>query len=152
VPTLRAAAVCLLLAGIIFHSARFVRYYFEDFPAVAAPYFQYGIKEFVQAIDQRYSSNLPVFITPRINQPYIYLLFFQRYSPSAYQNRKVQQRPGLFGKVFGFDRYMFVDPNLPYLQSQHGIFVYRGADATPQPADVSIRYPDGTVAYQIVVK
>ena len=151
-PVLRAAAVCLLLVGIVFHSARFVRYYFEDFPAVAAPYFQYGIKEFLQTIDQRYSSDLPIFITSRINQPYIYVLFFQRFPPATYQKSPVQQRPGLFGKVFGFDRYMFADPNFPYLSSPHGILVYRGNDVTPQPPDVSIRYPDGTLAYQIVVK
>ena len=151
-PALRTAAVCLLIVGIIFHGTRFIRYYFEDFPAVAAPYFQYGIKEFVQTIDQPYSGALPVFITPRINQPYIYVLFFQRFSPAAYQKSPVQQRPGLFGKVLGFDRYTFVDPNVPYLLSLHGIFVYRGDDVTPQPPDVSIRYPDGTVAYQVVVK
>ena len=54
-PALRAAAVFLLLAGVMFHSARYVRFYFEDFPTFAAPYFQYGIKEFVQTIDKRYS-------------------------------------------------------------------------------------------------
>jgi 4-amino-4-deoxy-L-arabinose transferase-like glycosyltransferase len=149
---LRAGVVCLLLAGIIFHGARFVRTYFEDFPTLAAPYFQYGIKEVIQEIDQRYKSDMPVFITSRINQPYIYVLFFQKYPPAEYQNRPVRQRPGLFGKVAGFDRYWFVTPELVYPWFANGIFVYRGSDQTPQPPDVSIRYPDGSVAYQIVVK
>ena len=97
-PALRAGAVFLLLAGLTFHSARYVRTYFEDFPTLAAPYFQYGIKEFIQTIDQQPGSDLPVVITSRINQPYIYVLFFQKYSPADYQKRPVRQRPGLFGK------------------------------------------------------
>jgi hypothetical protein len=151
-PALKAGAVSLLAAGIIFHSARFVRSYFLDYPTIAAPYFQYGIEEFIQTIDQRYSRDLPVIITPKINQPYIYVLFFQHYPPAAYQKNPVTQRPGLFGNVWGFDRYKFVEPLWAYPWLIHGIFVFRGGDQTPAPPDVTIPYPDGTIAYQIVVK
>lgn len=151
-PALQVGVVGLLLAGLIFHSARFVRSYFEDFPTLAAPYFQYGIKEVIGTIDQRYSSDLPVVITPRINQAYIYVLFFERYPPAAYQRGPVLQQPGLFSRVSRFDRYWFVPPSWAYLMFEHGVFVFRGGDETPKPPDVSIRYPDGTVAYQIVVK
>jgi hypothetical protein len=150
-PTLQAGVVCLLLAGLIFNSARFVRFYFEDFPAVAAPYFQYGIKEFIQTIDQ-HGNDLQVFITSRINQPYIYVLFFQKYPPAQYQKHPVRQRPGLFGNVSVFDRYWFMPPDVTYPWFANGIFVFRGADHTPQPPTVSIPYPDGKVAYQVIVK
>jgi 4-amino-4-deoxy-L-arabinose transferase-like glycosyltransferase len=151
-PVLQAGAVCLLAAGVMFHSARFLRSYFEDFPSFAAPYFQYGIKEAIQAIDQRYSRDLPVVISPKINQPYIYVLFFQRYPAAAYQKNPVMQRPGLFGDVSHFDRYYFVSPRWAYPWLAHGILVFRGSDKTPAPPDLSIHYPDGSVAYQIVVK
>jgi hypothetical protein len=151
-PALQAGAVCLILAGVIFHSARFAHSYFKDFPTLAAPYFQYGIEEFLQTIDQRNGSDLPVVITPRINQPYIYVLFFERYPPAAYQRGPVLQQPGLFGPVRHFGRYWFVPPNWASPRLQHGIFVFHGGDPTPKPPDVSIRYPDGSVAYKIVVK
>jgi hypothetical protein len=151
-PGLQAGAECLLVAGLVFHSARYVRSYFEDFPTLAAPYFQYGIKEVIQTIDQRYSSDLPVVITPRINQPYIYVLFFQGYPAAVYQKNLVEQRSEVFGRVSHFDRYWFEPPLWAYPWLQHGIFVFRGGEPTPTPPDVSIRYPDGSVAYQIVVK
>ncbi|HKV54846.1 MAG TPA: hypothetical protein VJN94_09395 [Candidatus Binataceae bacterium] len=151
-PTLRMAAVALLLVGVIFHGGRFARSYFRDFPRIAAPYFQYGIKEFIGAIDQRYDRKLPVIITSNINQPYIYVLFFERYSPAAFQRGPVFQRTGEFGPVLHFDRYWFLPPNWAYPRAAHGIFVFRGIDQTPKPPDALIHYPDGTVAYKIVVK
>ena len=151
-PIFQAGAVVLLLAGVAFHSSRYLRYYFEDFPAIAAPYFQYGIKEFLQTIDRGYSRDLPVVITPRINQPYIYVLFFEQYPPAKYQQDTVVQRPGLFSRVSGFDRYRFVPPQLPLVQLPHGIFVFQGGERTILPPAVPIFYPDGGIAYKIVVK
>ena len=151
-PVLQAGAVVVLFCGVIFHSSRYLRYYFEEFPAIAAPYFQYGIKEFVQTIDRSYSSDLPVVITPRINQPYIYVLFFERYPPASYQQGPVVQQPGLFSRVESFGRYRFVPPQLPLVQLPHGIFVFQGGERTLLPPEVSIYYPDGGVAYKMVVK
>ena len=149
---LQAGVIGLLVCGVTFHSSQYLRYYFEEFPAIAAPYFQYGIKEFVQTIDRSYSSDLPVVITPRINQPYIYVLFFERYPPASYQQGPVVQQPGLFSPVESFGRYRFVPPQLPLVQLPHGIFVFQGGERTLLPPEMSICYPDGSVAYKIVVK
>jgi hypothetical protein len=151
-PVLQTLAMVLLLAGVVFHSSRYLRYYFEDFPAIAAPYFQYGIKEVLQTIDRGYSRDLPVVITPRINQPYIYVLFFEQYAPAKYQQGTVVQQPGLNSRVEGFDRYRFVPPLWTLMQLPHGIFVFEGGERTLLPPDGLIRYPDGNVAYKIVVK
>ncbi len=151
-PVVQVTAAILLLAGITFHSARFVGTYFEDFPTFAAPYFQYGIKEFLQTIDKTYSADLPVIISPRINQPYIYVLFFERYSPAAFQQGPVQQEPGIFGQVEGFGRYRFVPQNRPYVKLPHGVFVFRSVERAFAVPDATIYYPDGSVAYKIIVK
>jgi len=149
---LRWVAVALLGAGILFHSARYLRNYFEDFPSYAAPYFQYGIKEFLQTIDKTSSAEIPVVISPRINQPYIYVLFFEQYPPAAFQQGPVQQEPEIFGHVAGFGRYRFVPQNRPYVELPHGVFVYRSVERTLAPPDFTINYPDGSLAYKIVVK
>ena len=151
-PVLQAGALVLLLCGVIFHSSRYLRSYFEDFPTIAAPYFQYGIKEALQTVDRGYSHDLPVVITPRINQPYIYVLFFERYPPAKYLQGPVVQQPGLFSRVEGFDRYRFEPPLWTLMQLPHGIFVFEGGERTLLPPDSLIRYPDGNVAYKIVVK
>ncbi len=141
---LRMAAIGLILAGVIFHGAQFVRYYFRDFPALAAPYFQYGIGQTLSLVDQLDDGHQPIVITPRINQPYIYVLFFEQYPPASFH--------GLSPSFFAFDRYSFVDPRWAYARIFHGIFVYSGSDQLPKSPLFSIRYPNGSVAYNIVVK
>ena len=149
---LRAAAAGLILAGAIFHGARFVRYYFRDFPTLAAPYFQYGIEQALGAVDKLDDGRQPIELTARINQPYIYVLFFERYPPAMFQQGPVLRNNGLFGHVFAFGRYTFVKPNWVYDSLNHGIFVYGGHDQLPKSPAFSIRYPDGSVAYNIVQK
>jgi hypothetical protein len=141
---LRAAATALILAGAIFHGVQFVRYYFRDFPALAAPYFQYGIEPALRAVDKLDDGHQPIVITPRINQPYIYVLFFERYPPAMFH--------GLSGPFSTFDRYYFIDPQWAYARVNHGIFVYDGFEQLPKSPAFSIRYPDGSVAYNIVQK
>ncbi len=151
-PLLRTVAVALLASAVIFHGARYLRYYFEEFPTIAAPYFQYGIQEFLYTIDQRYSHDWPVVITPKTNQPYIYVLFFEQYPPVSFQRGPVLQKPGLFSPVTGFDRYRFEPPQKALVSFPHGIFVFEGSERTLLPPNVVIPYPDGRLAYKIVVK
>ena len=149
---IQVGAVILLLAGVMFHSARYVRSYFRDFPTFAAPYFQYGIKEVLQTIDKSYSHELPIVISPGINQPYIYVLFFEKYPPATYQRGPVLQEPGIFGHVASFGRYRFVPQNRPYVELPHGVFVYRGVERAFAMPDATIYYPDGSIAYKIIAK
>jgi hypothetical protein len=151
-PLLRAGVIGLLVCGVMFHSSRYLRYYFQEFPTIAAPYFQYGIKDFLQTIDLHYGHDLPVVVTSRINQPYIYVLFFEHYPPAAYQRGPVSQKSGLFSPVTGFDRYRFEPPQMTLASLPRGIFVFQGDERTLLPPEVLIPYPDGSVAYKIVVK
>lgn len=151
-PLLQAGVIGLLACGVIFHSSRYLRYYFQEFPAIAAPYFQYGIKDFLQTIDLHYSHDLPVVITSRINQPYIYVLFFEHYPPAAYQRGPLSQKAGLFSPVTAFDRYRFEPPQMALVSLPRGVFVFQGSERTLLPPEVLIPYPDGSVAYKIVVK
>lgn len=152
VKALQAAAAGLILAGIVFHGVRFVRYYFREFPAVAAPYFQYGIEQAMQAVDKLDDGTEPIVITARINQPYIYVLFFERYPPARFQSGRVERASSLYGSVFSFDRYMLVSPEFAYPRLRHGIFVLAPTDKLPQAPALSVRYPDGSLAYSVVVK
>ena len=163
---LRLALSGLFLAGAMFHGVRFARAYFRDFPILAAPYFQYGMEEVVRTVRQLDDGHEPIVITDQVNQPYIYVLFFERYSPALFQRRPVLERsrqgarwfpdPGkekeLFAPVLGFDNFAFVNPRQYYPALEHGIFVFAGGDDLPGLPVSSIRYPDGTVAYSIIVK
>jgi len=143
----------LLLGGTIFHGVSFLRSYTGSYPILAAPYFQYGIEQALQATE-KLDDQKPVIITDRINQPYIYVLFFRRYPPQRIQQEwhADRLRPNHLSPTVSFDHYLFMDPARLYPRLAHGIFVFSGVEALPAPAQVSILYPHGTVAYNIVVK
>ena len=148
----RTAAGALLLAAL-WQGGSFVRFYFGPYPSLAARAYQYGMEQVVQATEQlSRGDSEPVVITQRMNQPYIYVLFYRRYPPALFQSQVPRDNPALFAKVRGFDRYRFQDPARTFARLEHGIFVFSGIEEPPAPATLSIRYPDGQIAYRIVVK
>ncbi len=149
---LRAAAAGLLLCGIVFHGAKFARCYFGEYPTLAAPYFQYGLERVVGAIEPLTASGDPIVITARINQPYIYVLFYERYSPAEFQRSQVWQPNQLFGPVLRFSNYIFVFPQQLYSAMARGTFVFSSMEDLPAPPRESIHYPDGRPAFSILSK
>jgi len=148
----RALSIALcaaLAAGTLFHAARFIRSYFIDYPVLAAPYFQYGWEQVMEHLGPPGDPLQPVVITRSGRNPYIYVLFFGHYPPERFQTERVISRGN---QVIAFDRYFFREPDSAYRAMKHGTFVFSGADPTPVPPTISIRYPDGTVAYNIVWK
>jgi 4-amino-4-deoxy-L-arabinose transferase-like glycosyltransferase len=149
---LRVGAAGLLLSGIVFHGAKFARFYFSEYPTLAAPYFQYGLEQVVAAVEPSAASGDPIVLTARINQPYIYVLFYERYSPTEFQQRPLWQADQLFGPVLQFGNYVFVYPQQLYPSAARGTFVYSSTEEVPVAARESIYYPDGQLAYSIVSK
>ncbi|MFZ0890521.1 MAG: hypothetical protein WA005_18930 [Candidatus Binataceae bacterium] len=47
---LSGAVSVLLLGAVIFHGTRFFRTYFVNYPVEAAPYFQYGMQQVIDAV------------------------------------------------------------------------------------------------------
>jgi len=145
-------ALCVAVAaGTFFHAARFIRSYFIDYPALAAPYFQYGLEQVMEHLGPPGGALQEVVITRRGSEPYIYVLFFGHYPPERFQTEAVV-RTGKSDRVSAFDRYVFASPASAYRKMKHGTFVFSGSEPTPVPPTISIRYPDGTVAYNILSK
>jgi hypothetical protein len=146
-----------LAAGTIFHGARFVRAYFRDYPVEAAPYFQYGMEEAIAETHKLGADGRPVFITNRMEMPYIYVLFFERYPPEVFQREPVEYVNGergssLYAGVAQFDRYRFGSPEWAYRMMPNGVFVFPGEQEEAGTPAAEVRYPDGKVAYKIFVK
>jgi len=150
---LKLAAAAVIVTATIVSGAQFVRFYFRDYPVLARLEFRYGLDQVVRQIEKYGDDRQRVFMT-ELNQGYIYVLFFRSYPPAQFQRTSLTQEEGLFGRVLGFDRYLFpvVYPESIYKSIEHGIFVFGGADTFPLPPAATIRYPDGTPAYYVVVK
>ena len=149
---IRAMLAGLLLLGITLHAGLFVRSYFTDYPVIAAPYFQYGMEDAVRAAESSSAPERPVVISYLVNQPYIYVLFYQGYPPARFQRLPRSQMPGIAGPVLQFDRYLFVSPEAAYQRLEHGIFVFAAGEKVPAAASTQIRYPDGRLAYSVITK
>jgi hypothetical protein len=154
---LTTLAVVLLATGTIFHGGRFVRAYFRDYPIEAAPYFQYGMEQAIAETRKLGSDSGQVFITNRMEMPYIYVLFFDRYPPDVFQREPleyVHDEPGssLYAGVVHFDRYRFGNPQWGYRMMPQGVFVFPGNQEVSGTPAASIRYPDGSAAYNVFVK
>jgi hypothetical protein len=152
----RFAPVRLGLAAIVFTAlivdgARFARVYFRDYPLVAERYYWYGMDQVVQQIGELGNYEDPVVITPT-NQGYILVLFFEAYPPDLFQRLPVKTESGLSPRVANFGRYWFIPPEWVYGGLPHGIFVFDGSHLPPAPPAATVRYLDGTTAYNIVVK
>jgi hypothetical protein len=147
--------VVVLVAGTVFHGGRFVRAYFHDYPIVAAPYFQYGMEQVVAETRKADGDHQPVVITNRMEMPYIYVLFFDKYPPALFQHEQVVYQPGagpLYAGVAHFDNFWFGNPLLAFLRMPRGVFVFPESESLEDLPSTSIKYPDGSVAYSVIVK
>ncbi|HKD67136.1 MAG TPA: glycosyltransferase family 39 protein [Candidatus Binataceae bacterium] len=146
----RLLVAAAIVTAMLVQGAKFLNFYFRDYPGLAAYDFQYGLGPTVAHAAALGSG--PLVITHNINQPYIYVLFFTKYPPQRFQHERVVQDRGLFAPVLGFDRYRFADPQMAYFKLDHGIFVFTGWEPAPRDPVYLIRFPLGHVAFQVVVK
>ena len=159
------AGTVMLLALI--QGAGTAGYYFTEFPAEKASIFQYGAEELIRNAERLAAPGEPIVIPLTLNQPYIYVLFFDAYPPRRFFSEPVTEDHRLFGQVLAFDRYRFGDPWEEFQKLPHGVFIFpktleRPFDNPPPPSGVH-EYPTppappvmtlhfGREAYSIVVK
>ncbi len=145
------AAVAIVIATIV-SGSWFVWVYFRDYPVLEESDFRYGLDQVVRD-SEKFGDGPRVFLTD-LGTGYIFVLFFRPYPPELFQRTRVVRENGMFGKVFGFDRYLFPSFNAQSLfaSMEHGVFIFGGDNPPPAPPAETIHYLDGSVAYYIVVK
>ena len=63
-----------------------------------------------------------------------------------------KQGSSLYAGVAHFDHYWFGNPKWKYRMMPQGVFVFPGEQEVAGTIAASIRYPDGRMAYQVMVK
>lgn len=100
--------VCLIFIFFWFYSWDF---YINHYPkrALVTQAWQCGYKELVSYINEKYNSINKFYITKKNGQPYIFLLFYQKYQPAKYQKMAKLTPPDEygFGQVEAFDKFDF---------------------------------------------
>ena len=118
----------------------------------------------IQSLDDGHKM---IYLTPAMGRgAYMQVLFYTHYSPSKFQTEPLLQLDGRNllqltgstmsktgdGTVIRFNRYAFIPTDLNYSRIKRGIFVFPGDEKPPaKPARV-VHFPDGSVAYNVLVK
>jgi len=85
-----------VISLIIFGFYTFTNTYFNDYSQTARKEFQYGVPQIITYLLQNENKFNSVTIDKRINQPYIYYLFFSKYDPQKLTEQVIQKQT--FGK------------------------------------------------------
>ncbi len=131
---LKNARKFLLIPVILLYLISCILYlgnYFHVYPVKYASFWQYGYKQVVEyvAVNQwRYDH---VSVTGLYGRPYIYFLFYQKYSPEKFWQTKIADRDWFgFWSIYGFDKLVFGDQ-----EGKAGKWLYvRGPGQAPKAA------------------
>lgn len=125
-PSVSLSAAVMAVFGLLF-----VTVYFRDFPNEIGPVFHESIGEAVQYASQE--SDGQIYVTDRVNMPYIYVLFYQKINPHTFLDTVQYANPGAaFQQVISFERYVFGQP-VPSAREAASYILWNG---DPLPAHI----------------
>lgn len=137
----------LLLINIIYY----LRSYYVLTPIHYGYFWQYGNKEAIEYARQTENEYKKIVMTYRIDQPYIYYLFYNKIDPFWYQKNWADKgNIGRFERKIGKYEFRYIDFNKD--SKNKNTLLIGTADEIPYGAKVikEIKYLDGSVVYKIV--
>lgn len=110
---------------------------------------QQGFKETIREVGSLKDSYQKVIFTDKANQPFIYVLFYEKYPPEKFLtntvNRSYISKSNPYERVMRFDKYKFCNINKCYKKNKNLLYVAR-SDEKPGKKEIKIiDNPDGTV-------
>lgn len=125
--------ITVLLMGNVMY---FLYLYFVQYPSTYSGEWQYGYKQSIAYVQKEKDHYKNVIITNALGRPYIYYLFYTKFSPETFRKNAVIRRdPFGFVHVDGFDKYLFVDNMLDVSQTKDNLYIGTQSDI-PQNAHV----------------
>ena len=100
----------LFAVGIFLFSFNFLYYldlYHIHMPLEYAPYWQYGYKEAVQWTENNRQQYQKIIISTKLDQPYIFFLFYSKYDPVKYLSQGGTGGNGLVKNFVAYDNFEF---------------------------------------------
>ena len=105
------AALYAGAAAFIAISAMFISSYFREYEDRAAHNFNKGLDAAISSAIESAGENELIYISQRINQPYIHALYAADASPHRYLETRVTDYPNAhFQGILAFDRFVFLSP------------------------------------------
>jgi len=110
----------------------FTTVYFRDYPEQIGPAFYDSFGEAIQYASEESSGN--IYITDKVNMPYIYVLFYEQISPHDFLKTVNYANPGgAFQQVSSFGRYVFGKPNI--ILNETAAYIFWKGESIPAVND-----------------
>lgn len=110
----------------------FTTVYFRDYPEQIGPAFYDSFGEAIQYASEESSGN--IYITDKVNMPYIYVLFYEQISPHDFLKTVNYANPGgAFQQVSSFGRYGFGNPSIA--SGENAAYIFWNGDTIPAEGD-----------------
>lgn len=142
-----------LVLSYVFAFTYYLNAYFFHYPQRLPFAWPYGFQQLSDFLDQYpYPNDRPIYITNKYDQPYILMLFFQKYSPSKIQSQIQLTPPDKYGfsTVTHFDRYHLHSIDWDKIPS--GYLIIASDEEIPTNPFHTINFPNGSPAFKIYIK
>lgn len=141
----------IVVVALILNFTYYLKSYYVDTPIKYGYFWQYGNKEAIEYTRQHENEYKKIVMTYKIDQPYIYYLFYNKIDPVWYQNNWAEKgNIGRFERKIGKYEFRYIDFDKD--SKEKDTLLIGVPDEIPQGAKVikEIRYLDGSVVYRIV--
>jgi len=143
--------VVFTFSFFIFNFYYYLHMYYVHTPVEYAEWWQYGYKELIGEINKLKPNNKKIIITYHYDQPYIYVLFYNKIDPNWYQQNWGK------GEILRAERKFgnYELRNLNWLEDQKltNVILVGTEEEIPKDAQGFIKniyFPNGNVAFRII--
>lgn len=147
---IRVVIITVVLIFFMLDAIYYFHQYYIHTPIEYGYFWQYGNKEAIEYARQNEKKYTKIVMTYRIDQPYIYYLFYNKINPVWYQNNWSQRgNIGRFERKIGRYEFRYIDFNKD--SKEKGVLLIGIPSEIPQSAKVikEIKYLDGSIVYRI---
>ncbi len=152
----RKIIMVLVTVGLLFEGSHYLESYFIHYPLRTPIAWEYGFSEMVTKLQKYQDKYDQVIITDRYDQPYILVLFYEKYNPEKYQPQATltERDKFNFGTVRAFDKYQFHSIKSDEIEKVHNtLFIGTPQEIDPRTKTIDqVNFPDGTPAFLFVEK
>lgn len=125
--------VCVASLNFIYFIHNYSTHYAREFSGE----WQYAYKEAVKFVSENKSNYKKIFVTESLGRPYIYFLFYEKYSPARFREESVVTREALgFVHVKSFDNYEFIKTPSDEFEKSGGVLFLTTPGEVPQNASI----------------
>ena len=150
---LRVVFCLLLLVFIPWNVGRYLHQYYVHYPQTYPFAWEYGFEQIVDYVEEVEGKYESIYMTDRLDQPYVLFLFYQRYPPSVFQKEVVLTPRDKFSysTVRNFGKYHFQTIDWENLKNRPKSLVIGVEGEIPPSAKIlkKIYFSNGGLAWQI---